>query len=118
MFQPVPMAFPCQFTWTPVEFTPSTITVLKEHVLDFGYVEEKGDHFIPRLYATPINFQGFVGKNEAVRFQVRVEASNFVSPIYVIEVAWDGVWSFEPNTMKQHLAIRMIPAPSRSGASG
>lgn len=59
----VPMAVAWQFVWTPAEFTPPAITLLREQVLDFGYIEEHGNRFIPRLYATPLNFQGFVGPN-------------------------------------------------------
>jgi hypothetical protein len=107
VFQPIPMAVSWQFVWAPAEFTPSTITLLKEQVLDFGYVEEHGNRFIPRLYVAPNNFQGFVGPNDAVRFQLQIEAVNFSSRI-VIEVAWDGAWDYAPATMKQHLPIRII----------
>ena len=102
------MSVPGQFVWAPAEFTPPTITLLREHIIDFGYIEENGDKFVPRLYATFFNFKGFVGSNDAVRFQVQIEAVNFSSPIYLVEVAWDGVWSFVPDTMKQHLPIRII----------
>jgi hypothetical protein len=108
LFQPVPLSFPVQLVWTPLEFTPPVITLLREHILDFGYVEEQGDKFIPRLYATPVNFRGYVGPNEAVRFQLKIEATNFTSPIYAIEVAWDGVWSFVPDEMGHHLPIRFL----------
>jgi hypothetical protein len=53
--------------------------------------DEFGGRFIPRLYATSLNFQGYVGHNEAVRYQLQIEATNFLSPIYVIEVAWNGI---------------------------
>ena len=108
LFQPVPLSFPVQFVWTPLEFTPPVITLIREHILDFGYVEEQGDKFIPRLYATPVNFRRYVGPNEAVRFQLKIEATNFTSPIYAIEVAWDGVWSFVPDEMGHHLPIRFL----------
>jgi hypothetical protein len=110
IFQPVRMSFPSQFTWTPLEFTLPVITLLKEHIFDFGYIEEKGNRFIPRLYATPVNFQGFVGQNEAVRFQIQIEAINFLPAVYVIEVAWDGIWSFVPDEMRRHLPIRLVPS--------
>jgi hypothetical protein len=110
IFQPVSMAVSWQFMWAPAEFTPPTITLLREQVLDFGYVEEHGNRFIPRLYATPLNFQGYVSANEAVRYQLQIEAVNFSSPIYVVEVAWDGQWSYVPATMKQHLPFRIVPS--------
>jgi hypothetical protein len=108
VFQPVPMAVSWQFVWAPAEFTPSTITLLREQVLDFGYLVESDTKFVPRLYATPFNFQGFVSADEAVRYQLQIEAVNFTSPIYVVEVAWDGVWDYVPATMKHHLPVKII----------
>jgi hypothetical protein len=69
------MAVSWQFVWAPAEFMPSAITLLREQVLDFGYIQEHGDGYIPRLYATPFNFQGFVGAHEAVRYQLQIEAA-------------------------------------------
>jgi hypothetical protein len=109
IFQPGPLAVAGQFVWAPAEFTPPTITLLREQVLDLGYVEENGKAFIPRLYAIPYNLQ-CIGANEAMRFHLQIEAINLVSSIYVIEVAWDGNWSYEPATMRQHLPVRMIPS--------
>lgn len=113
VFQTIPMPVPGQFVWAPAEFTFPVITVVREQVLDFGCVEEHGNRFVPRLYAIPNNFQGFVGANDAVRFQLQIEAVNFSSPIYVVEVAWDGQWSDNPATMRLHLPpIRPIPSPT------
>jgi hypothetical protein len=109
IFQPVPMPVSWQFAWSPAEFMPPTITLLREQVLDLGYIDEHDKRFIPRLYWTPYNFRGYVGPNEAVRYQIQIEAVNFSSPIYVIEVAWDGVWSFIPAEMKTHLPVRLLP---------
>jgi hypothetical protein len=108
IYQPVPMAVSWQFVWAPAEFTPPFIMLVREQVLDFGCIEENGNRFVPRLYATPFSFQGYVGSIEAVRYQLQIEAVNFTSPIYVVEVAWDGVWDYVPATMKGHLPIRII----------
>jgi len=108
-FHPVPMAVPTQFVWAPAEITPPVITVVREQILDFGIVGEGQAMFVPRLYSVANNFQGLVGANEAVRFQLQIEASNFSASTYqVFEVAWDGQWSFAPATMAQHLRIREI----------
>ena len=111
MFQPLSLSVPQQFVWAPAESTPPSITLLKEQVLDFGFIQENDDKFIPRLYGTPYNFQGHVRANEAVRFQLQMEALNFISPLYSVEVAWDGVWSFDPETMRHHLTVRLVPLP-------
>jgi hypothetical protein len=110
-FHPAPMSVPSQFVWAPAEITPPVLTLIKEQILDFGCVTETEDKFIPILYSYPNNFQGFVRKDEAVRYHLEVEATNFISPRYqVFEVAWDGAWSYEPEKMQQHLRITEIRA--------
>lgn len=107
-FQPEPLPFPGQFVWTPAEFTPPIIEITREQVLDFGYINENDTYFIPRLYASPIKFERYViGPNEAVQYQLQIEAANFTSPIYVVEVTWNGQWSFDPNVMKRHLPVNL-----------
>jgi hypothetical protein len=109
IFQPLPLPVPLQLVWAPAELMPPSITITREQVLDLGYVIENEDRFVPRIYGIPNNFQGFVGANEAVRLQLQIEAVNFSSPIYVVEVAWDGQWSYDPETMNRHLPIRLNP---------
>lgn len=109
IFHPTPMAVPTQFVWAPAEITPPVITLVREQVLDFGIIAENGQRFEPRLYSFAVNFGGFVQANEAVRYQLQIEASNFpASRIQVFEVAWDGQWDFNSATMSQHLRLREI----------
>ncbi|HUO44036.1 MAG TPA: hypothetical protein VMT94_03875 [Burkholderiales bacterium] len=108
-FRAVSMAVPVQFVWAPAEVTPQQITIAKEQVLDFGRIGEQDVKFTPILYTYPNNFQGFVEKDQAVRYYLEIEASNFVSPKpRVFEVAWDGKWEFEPEKMEHHLRITEI----------
>ena len=109
IFQPMAMPVPMQLVWAPAEITPPSITITREQVLDLGFIVENDKNFIPRLYSTPNNFQGYVGPNEAVRYHLQIEAVNFTSPIYVVEVAWDGQWSYDPTAMERHLPIRLNP---------
>ena len=103
------MSIPIQFVWAPAEITPPVVTVVKEQILDLGFITEKEKKFIPRLFTYPNNFQGFVHKDEAVRYHLEIEATNFTSPRYqVFEVAWDGIWDYEPEKMEQHLRINEI----------
>jgi hypothetical protein len=106
-YQPVALAFPCQFTWAPMEFMPITPTVMKGQVVDLGFINENQKSFLPKLYSMPYNFQGGVGENEAMRYQVLIEAVNYISNILVIEVAWDGIWDFDPNVMRYHLSVNI-----------
>jgi hypothetical protein len=109
VFYPVPMSIPVQFVWAPAEMTPPVVTLVKEQILDLGFIKENEKKFIPRLWSTPYNFQGFVSKDEAVRYHMEIEATNFTSPRYqVFEVAWDGTWEYEPEKMRQHLRIKEI----------
>jgi hypothetical protein len=111
IFQPVPLPVPVQFVWAPAELTPPSVTLLSEQALDLGYIAENENCFVPRLYGIPHSFQGLVGQNEAVRFQIQIEALNFISSIYNVEVAWDGQWSFDRETMNRHLSIILNPKP-------
>jgi hypothetical protein len=75
-------------------------------VFDFGRLEEGATRFLPVLYSYSNNFNGFVGKNEAVRYELELDATNFFSPRpQVFEVAWDGQWSTDPEAMQHHLRI-------------
>jgi len=109
LFHPVTMPVPLQFVWAPAEITPPTVTITKEHVLDFGRIVEGGKCFQPVLYSYLNNFQGFVCPREAVRYQLEVQAADFTSPRHhVFEVAWDGQWSHVPEEMLKHLTIREL----------
>src|SRR5574341_267047 len=44
-FQEVTLTVPLTFVWAPSEITPPYVTLVKEHVLDFGVVLEGEDHF-------------------------------------------------------------------------
>jgi hypothetical protein len=107
-FQPEPMIYPCPFTWSPMEAMPPIMTIVREQQLDLGYVNENGPAFVPRFYYQPFNFRGTILPNEAVRYEIQIEAENFTSPRYVVEVAWDGQWSFVPDEMRRHLPIRFV----------
>ncbi|HUC16735.1 MAG TPA: hypothetical protein VMA37_03490 [Acetobacteraceae bacterium] len=92
-FQPAPMAVPRQFMWAPSEDELRGVTVTTPNMVDFGRVDPHRNAFDPSIRKPPRNFQGSVGKDEAVRFHIRVEAENFVSPQpNVFQVSWDGTW--------------------------
>ena len=112
VFHPSSLVVPSQLVWAPASFSPALVTVTKEQIFDLGNICEGESAFNPALYSTPNNFMGFVKENEAVRYELAIEADNYSSNIYkVIEVAWDGVWEFEPDKMENHLRIREIHAP-------
>jgi len=97
---------PPQFVWAPAELTPIVIDLSGEQVIDFGRVVEGGNRFEPILYSYPNDFLGFVGPNEAVRFQLQAIAGG--SPLgspFIYEVAWNGEWSDNLDTMGRNLTI-------------
>ncbi|MDP3515173.1 MAG: hypothetical protein Q8S20_20715, partial [Sulfuritalea sp.] len=119
IFHPVPMPVPLQYVWAPAEVTPSVIAVTREHVLDFGSIAEGQDCFRPQLYSYSNNFQGIVRKGEALRYQLEIRGSNFVSKRYqTFEVAWDGQWKHTQSEMEQHLRIREIELERSFAANG
>jgi hypothetical protein len=103
-------AVPRQFWWAPSESTPAEITLVREHVFDFGQIGDRADNeFVPTIFGIPANFPGFVGIKESLRYSLEIVADNFVSPRYqVFEVSWDGLWDEHPETMARHLTIREI----------
>jgi hypothetical protein len=112
VFHPSPLVVPSQLIWAPASFAPTLVAVTKEQIVDLGNIREGDSAFRLALYSTPNNFAGLVGKDEAVRFELAIEADNFSSSRYkVIEVAWDGIWEFEPEKMENHLRIREIREP-------
>lgn len=112
-FRPIPMAVPLQYVWAPSETTPPVLSVEDEQALDFGRLIEGEDAFRPVLYSRTNNFQGDVKAKEAMRYSLQIVSDKFVAQQYqVFEVAWDGVWSNNPEQMRtQHLVIKEIRAP-------
>jgi hypothetical protein len=108
-FHDIPMPVPAQVVWANEGDTPKRVTITKQSVLDFGRVTENEALFLPLLYVYPNNFQGVVAKNQAVRYSLEIDATNFVSSKpQVFEVAYDGEWEFEAEKMEQHLRISEI----------
>lgn len=108
-FSPLSVPVPPQFVWAPAEFTPTVITITREHIIDFGALAEGSDSFRPVLYFYPNDFQGFVHANEAVRYSLEILADGYASARYqVFEVAWDGNWTDNLDDMSRSLTIREI----------
>jgi hypothetical protein len=108
-FQEVALTVPLTFVWSPAEITPPYVNLIKEHVLDFGIVVEGQDLFRPVLFSYTTNFQGFVRANEVIRFGLEIVSDNFVSPrLQVYEVAWNGEWSDNLDTMAHNLQIQEV----------
>ncbi len=111
-FHPVPMAVPISYVWAPAEAMPQQVTITKDQVMDFGRIAEHSERFEPLLQTYSNNFQGYVRKDEAVRYYLEIDASNFASPRpHVFEVAWDGQWFFEPEKMEHHIRISEVNEP-------
>jgi len=109
IFKEVHLACPLVFVWSPSEITPAYLTLRRDHVLDFGRIEEGSDHFLPELHVYTGNFDGYVHANEAMRYGLEIESDNFISPrLQVFEVAWNGIWSEDLDRMSQNLQIREV----------
>ena len=109
VFQEATLTVPLTFVWSPSEITPPYVTLVKEHIFDFGIVIEGQDYFRPVLLSYTNNFQGIVKANEVVRFGLEIVSDNFVSPhLQVFEVAWNGQWSDNMDIMAQNLQIQEV----------
>ena len=110
-FLEVNLAVPVIYIWAPSEITPPYITLRNEHVLDFGRVNQGDNRFFPLLLSCTNNFEGFVRPNDAVRFGLEIVSDNFMSKqLQIFEVAWNGQWNDNLDTMGQNLQIREIQA--------
>jgi hypothetical protein len=109
VFRPLPETVPPQFVWSPAPQTPPLLNITKEQFLDFARLTEGASHFEPVLYWYPNNFQGFVEKNQAVRYCLEVDADSFSQKEFkVFEIAWNGKWTDNLDEMRQNLTIREV----------
>lgn len=108
-FVPLPMVIPHQFVWAPAQLTPSTVTLSKEGIVDFGRLIEGAESFEPVLYFYANDFGGRVKKGGAIRYVLEAVADGFVaSHQQIFEVAWDGNWSENLDEMARSLTIRVV----------
>jgi len=112
-FESVPVHVPPQFVWAPAELTPPVIELSTQQVFDFGRVVENVGRFEPVLYSYPNDFNGFVQANEAVRYAIEIRADGFSArQLQVFEVAWNGKWTDNLDTMTHNLTIREVDSLS------
>ena len=106
-FQPIKLVVPQQYVWAPAELTPPSVNIVKKQILDFGRLIEGNDKFEPLLYGIPNNFEGFVKQGDVIRFHLEISAEDYVSRNnYIFEVAWNGKWNSNLQTMKHNLVIK------------
>ncbi len=91
-FQDVLWPVPFPFIWSGEEPAPEFKTVIDEQVVDFGRWVEGGVRFEPRLRSFPVNFDGTVSRGQAIRYELKISASNFVSrKPQVLQVDWRAI---------------------------
>jgi hypothetical protein len=102
------LPYPLVMSWPPSEFTPMSMTVRQDHLVDFGYLEE-GKFFMPGARVFPNNFDAVVKAQEAMRYGLEIVSDHFVSPkLQIFEVSWNGQWSKELDQMVKNLQIREV----------
>ncbi|MDH6305743.1 hypothetical protein M2459_002501 [Parabacteroides sp. PF5-5] len=104
-----------QYVWAPHEQTPKLITITKQNegVIDFGYINEKSEKFIPRLYVNSNAFPGFLYKNETKQYHLEIVADNYLSRRFIFQVKWNGNWSDNKKKMERNLIIKNITPLSK-----
>ena len=103
---------PLQYSWSPAEFAPIMPTITSDQIVDFGCLPDEGpqQRFTPTFYATTFSFDGYVERNETVRYHLEIVSDQFASSTcQVFEVSWDGTWTDQMDDMGRHLRIREIP---------
>ena len=111
-FYPLVYAVIPQFIWTPSEFTPQTVDLSAEHMLDFGRLVEGESQFQPLLYFVPNNFDGYLKPTDAIRYSLEITADGYKAKRFqVFEVAWNGEWTDNLDKMQHNLVITEILDP-------
>ena len=111
-FPEIELPVPLTFVWSPAEFSPPYINLLKDNVLDFGKVIEGEKIFLPILHSYTNNFKGFVHPDETLRFGLEIISENYVSPKpQIFEVYWNGQWNENIEIMKNNLHMQEILNP-------
>ena len=112
--------FALQFTWSPSEMPPlqRNIGGGPGETFDLGFVEKAGEEasrFCPQFYVTPAGHDYTVAGGVLARYFLDIDADNYVSPMYLVEVVWDGHWDDEPEKMHSHLNVaRISQVPART----
>lgn len=111
LFHSVVFNVPFSYNWAH-EKLPA-VDVNRQRILDFGIIVKNSPQpgFIPTLneLKMPANFEGFVLKDQILRYCLEIDAENFSSAKqWFYEVAWDGDWDDERAKMEQHLRIREV----------
>jgi hypothetical protein len=101
--------YPLTLSWPPSEFTHMSMTIRRDHLVDFGFLEENGSCFIIGARAYPISFNDHLRARATMRYGLEVVSDHFVSPhLQIFEVSWDGQWNDDPDEMLKHLQIHKI----------
>lgn len=108
-FKPIPMAIPLELKWAPAEANEQFVTITSDRILDLGHVIQALGVFRPAVRILPNNFKGLVAADEAIRYGLWVDATNYCSsePTF-FEVSWDGKFSTDPTTFSQHFVIKKV----------
>jgi hypothetical protein len=102
---------PLPLTWTPSWLGIYVQNISTDAVVDFGFLVKDSDKFVPALLGgiAPINFRGFVGANEEVRYGIELVADNFsTKTLHYFDVKWDGRWDDDDDKMQLYLTV--VPA--------
>jgi hypothetical protein len=108
-FREEPLVFPHQLVWTPAELIIPYRLIVDTAKCDLGSLNRDNDRFMLATATKSNTFRGYVDFNEAIRVQVRVSAQN-VRPVrpLVLEIAWNGKWSDNPNEMEHNLIVKSV----------
>ena len=98
-----------QLVWSNPTITPLFVDLTNEQVFDFGNLSEDSDNFKPVLYLYANDFEGFLKKDESIRYALEIVADGFKMKKYqIFEVSWNGLWSDNLDVMEKNIVIKEI----------
>jgi len=106
-----PIVYSPILVWTPSNLKDVQRKVSEIETCDLGFIGSDADKFTLSTIVAPANFDGHVRKSEAIRVLITASGQNIKSskPL-LLEIAWDGTWTSDKDSMQRHLVIKQIAA--------
>lgn len=96
------------FSWAPAELNGHNMDISHEQSFDFLRLIQGKDHIEPVLISFPNNFDGFVNREEKVKYTMVISADGYKSPAQTFEVYWNGKWDDDMNNMADNVQINEL----------
>ena len=107
--RPIPLSGHIQLAWQWEESNPQFQTIGADSTCDLGYLKE-GESFKLKTIFDPIAYNFTIAKGERMIVGIIALSDEAKSTELKLEIAWDGIWSDDPEKMRNHMVINPFPA--------